>query len=256
MNSLINHKLKAICIQIPKNASSYLKELLCNHYGFESIEISRNDFYYFCENKNTNLDCFYKDSHNEPSVQVHYLRAKGIVRYYETMFDNEKLINKPIKPTYINKEIWQSYYKFSFTRNPKSRFISSYNFFKQNKKKYKSFIFKSIEDLINIYNNNPELISDLIFSHTFITQYDHLVSNNYYINLDYIGKIETIEIDLQNIFKILNIEVKDIEVNDIIYKNETIKNNFDNILLTKNVLDFINNYFKKDFKTFGYSIEL
>jgi hypothetical protein len=244
MNALINHKLKAICILIPKNASSYIKKILCTFYEFQVIKIARDDFYSFCEFKNTNLDCFYNNSHFEPSVQIHYLRSKGIVRYYESLPQNNN----------FDKNVWNSYYKFSFVRNPYNKFLSSFLFYEQNNKKYKSFKFKNMEEMINAYYNQPNIISDLVFSHTFITQYDHLVSLNKYINLDFIGKIENLNDDLHTVLTLLFSKVNS-KYNKCSYeieKNETIKNDSDSELLTPNTLLFINNHFDNDFNSFKY----
>ena len=180
MNALINHNLKAICLTIPKNASFQNKYILNEYYDFNTLNVIRYDFNVF--SKDSKL-CY----NNE---QIQYLRNNGIYRYYETL-DKFVCDNK-----LFTKEKFNEYYKFAFVRNPYDKLVSSYVFYSENRHIY-NFKFNSFNEFVSSFmNNSLNDIEDVVYSHSFITQYDHLVSNDGTLKINFIGKVENLNEDL------------------------------------------------------------
>jgi glycosyl transferase, family 25 len=233
MNALVNFERKAICILLPKNASGYLKTILQQNYGFNIVRLNIENFIEFTT-KSNNIS----EKHKQDEVQ--FIRKKGIVRYYE------KALNKK---GFLSKAQWDTFYKFTFVRNPYEKFVSNFLFFKEHKNKY-NFQFQTLDDLINGFYIKNEIISDPIFSHGFITQYNHLLSSDNNITFDCIGKVETLDDDLKSILSYLKFEIKETETNKVNFTNKMGLDTY----LSLNVLNFINTYFETDFKHFKYNV--
>ena len=94
----INHDKKAIFIHIPKTGGSYVADILEKHYGFKKYYLQRPDHNSFCTGK-------------DKSVKMHENKIHGTLMYYQT----SPYINKIMK---MNQEKWNSYFIFTFVRNP------------------------------------------------------------------------------------------------------------------------------------------
>jgi hypothetical protein len=242
----VNHDLKAIYIHIPKNGGSYIETILQKYYGFTfDYEIKSNNY-------------GFTDVNNEPLLVND---KRGVLKYYM----NSEYLNKKYEMT---KEKWETYYKFTFVRNPYNRIISAYEFLKNNYyndnyyRVNKSIPFPSLFDLFNIQKNG---LNNLIYKegskelyyyhyyHLFITQIEHLLNNSNKINLNFIGRVENLDIDLIIILKELGVKehLKHLDFKGTInatFKNDNIECYFNNELLF-----FVNDFYKDDFYYFGYN---
>jgi len=230
--SFINKNLQLIYISIPKNASTSLASIL-HSFSFENITLKRIDFDEFCEFKN-NIH-----STNKRPYSIH---AKGIYRYFETAFDNHTLL--------CSQEEWNSYTKMAFVRNPYDRFVSAFCFFIEKD----MMVYREMADFIGCKDN----CTDIIFSHAFITQYEHLVSAEGVLKIDYIGKVENLHEEMYNI---LLKHVYNLNIPQPIFIERICKDKLNTSTKKKyyeyfdeTTLKWVNEYFQKDFECFGYKV--
>ena len=104
----INHEKHAIFIHIPKNGGSYISDILSKYYGFKNYYLQRPDHEFFCKGK-------------DKSVDKHENRVHGTFIYYKTSPYLNKLMGMtPLK--------WNSYFIFTFMRDPYDRIVSGWNY--------------------------------------------------------------------------------------------------------------------------------
>jgi hypothetical protein len=212
----INHNLKAIFVHVPKNGGSYISEILNKYYGFKNFYLHRPDHKLFCYGR-------------DRSVDKHENKIHGTLMYYKS----SKYINKIMN---MDKNKWDTYFIFTFVRNPYDRIVSGWNYVNRYKIPFKNYI--NINKNTNSYD----------YWHVFMSQSRHLIDNNGKINVQYIGKFEEMENDLKIILNKLGI-------NNIIH-TPFLKNNknhkryieyYDNDSLEK-----VNIIIKEDLDNFDY----
>jgi len=245
----INYNLKVIFFHVPKTAGSYIQKNLGKYYDFKNFnDLARFDNVFKDLSKLSGRSLFSTNPWSDKSL--------GVNKYFCTS-------NKLIKMISLNKKEWDAMFKFTFVRDPYSRFISSWNFV-LNGFKNKNAIIKndkldkesSLLDNLKNYNDikhfidNKDNLTDIAYNHTFVTQYQHILNENDINNMDFIGKMENLEDDLQ---KVLN----KIGINEIIHKKEKKVNKTDHepykTYYNQEILDFVNTWFDEDFKNFNYT---
>ena len=196
----INHDLKAIYIHIPKNGGSYINKIITEFYNFTFVK-------YFCRkdhdefNNFSDKPCKYKDELGFVNI-----REKGIVNYLIGSEEYLKIANLTI-------EQWNSYYKFTFIRNPYDKIISAYHFVNKVFAQHPTFI-----DFLN----NKENCDNWTYSHSFINQYDQLLDCDGNLNINYLGDFNNLNEELINVLR--HIGVKNIVHGKLIEENVKINN--------------------------------
>ena len=138
---------------------------------------------------------------------------------------------KEIK-AHVSKEIWDSYYKFCFERNPWEKLVSWYYFF------YKGESDQSIEDFIESGKAGK------------MVGYD-LYSINGWPVVDKIYKLENLNAALADLTK--RFELKEPLVIEEAKVNKGIKNQADyKDMLTKTEIEMINIMYAREIKMLGY----
>jgi hypothetical protein len=229
----INHDLKAIYLHIPKNGGLYIQNILEKYYNFKTIYFTRSDHYLFDkdENKDNNIENYKNITNGFINI-----RKQGVFRYYSTSKEFNEMSG-------MNDEKWQSYYKFTFTRNPYSKIVSAFKYIvKDEQVGFEDFLDK--RDIVNNY----------IYTHAFITQYDHLINKDNNIDYNFIGKFENLNQDLITI--LFELGIKKIKHANLIKDNIKI-NKSKNInpyvdYYNTNNLPIINQIFEKDFNNLNY----
>jgi hypothetical protein len=256
----INHELKAIYLHNPKCGGAYIRNILTEYYGF--TEVSRNihmNFSDFVDNPiNMNED-----------IDKHTIRKLGKYRYFYSHQD-------------VKKEWFNTYFIFTFVRDPYRRILSAYSYLKKNMYIENNFIeftpdgrinflykqqinnkldkykISNSYENINYFKNfnefikNYKFVNNISFFHSFITQYDQLIDFSNNMNIHYIGKTEILENELVYILNKLGIlEIKHLDVfkNKKINKSKNTKIEFE---YNKETFLFITEYFKNDFEYFNY----
>lgn len=152
------------------------------------------------------------------------------------------------------KSTIDKFYKFTFVRNPWDRLFSAYNFLKKGGINLMDEEFRD-NVLINFTDFNDFVMNwvnhENIYSYThFIPQFEYLTNEQGQISMDYIGRFENIENDL-----------------DIILKNSKIPNHKELMVMNKTFiksLDYKDHYsteakekiyqiYKKDIELFKYT---
>jgi len=233
----INHELKAIFLHNPKCGGIYITNILLYNYKFEIMNHENHPNYEeFISPRKINID---------EDTDKHTIRVYGKYRFFYSYEDT-------------NKKLLENYFIFTFVRNPYEKIFSAYQYLKRvlkNEKIRNTYENNYYFENFNIFVKNMYNVNNISFFHAFIPQYEQLMNYSNRININYIGKTETLDYDFINILTILNINK--IEHCENIYLN--LKAN-SNDSLKKKITDeineetfiFINKYFEKDFDIFDY----
>lgn len=164
---------RVIYIHIPKTGGLTVEKILCSRYGFKKFTFDRGNY----------------DFLNDPRGKL------GILRYI-LMYSEES-----------KKYDLQNFFKFAFIRDPYSRCLSAINYLydlsekKKNKfpKDYSTFIRRSRSDVY-------------FYMHFNLTQLESLKDLDGNVNIDFIGRFETLMKDLKHVlFNILKMEYREID---------------------------------------------
>ena len=178
---IISHKYKFIFFAVPKTATHAIRFALRPHLGPDDEE-------HVFQVKNTKF--------NIPEFQD---RKNGHFTVDE------------IKP-HISDEVWNSYYKFSFVRNPFDRFISL-SFFHFKALKNSSGHINQL--LIKLAKAKTESRPEMFKSQTVF-----LYENDRQTPMDFIGRFENIQSDFNKFCDLMNIPATDLqEVNSSNHKH-------------------------------------
>ena len=217
----INHDLKAIFIHIPKTAGTYIANHLEEYYGFKTYLTRRPDHKIFC----MSID---------RTNRSHENKIHGTLMYYKTSPYINDLMG-------MNKEKWDSYYKFCFVRNPFDRLVSGWNY-------------------VNRYNiplhafmNINKKSTDWDYWHVFMNQTRHIINEKGKIGVDFIGKYESLETDFRKILNHLGItKILHNSKNKINSKvHQDYKTYYNSELVER-----VHLFFQEDFNNFNYDNDI
>lgn len=228
----INHELKAIYIHLPKNGGLYIQKILEEFYGFKTM-------YFTHENHNLFSDLSIENIQPENNGFINF-KKQGLIRYHMTSEKYSNAVN-------LTPEKWNTYYKFTFIRNPYDKLVSAYKYINSNNYGNKKVTFQQFVE-------NKDNCSEYTYFHAFISQYQQLLNLNNEININYFGKFENLNNELINILKIIG--VKKIEHYSIIEKNISInRSNVDKnyaLYYNNDILEKVNDILSEDFLYFKY----
>lgn len=254
---LVNTEMKAIYIPLPHTGSKYISEILFRYYGFNEFHVKKEDISDFYKTEDQlvyGLEVY--DS------EFYSITDKGIVRF---ILDED---TGDVYDTKITKEMWDSFYKFTFVNDPYTRVVRSFIHCKNNI--FKDDIFFNLADkyeektdinaeflencdLQDLIKSRDDLPNAIINS-TFITQTQHLLDNNNNINFQFIGNTKFIDRDL--ITALITIGFTEIKhfkrknwTSELMYYCQ-LKNIHEH--LSNENIEFINNFFKEDFENFHF----
>lgn len=161
------------------------------------------------------------------------------IRHLE-IFDEEKLNN---------------YFKFTFVRNPWDRLVSAYHFLKQGGKndRDKSWAEKHLSDFDDfcdfVFGLSQQSVASRILSEQhFQSQYKYLEDSKENIKVDFIGKVEKIEEDFQQVKDVLGVKAKLRQRNKSRHKNYV--NSYNE--KTKKI---VQEFYSKDIELFNYKFK-
>jgi hypothetical protein len=214
----INHNKKAIFIHIPKNGGSYIANILSKNYGFKNYYLQRPDHIQICKDY-------------DKSVKTHENKIIGTLIYYRTSSYLNKIMN-------MDNHKWNTYFIFTFIRNPYDRIISGWNYINKYNIQFDNFL--------NFGNHT----NSWDYWHVFMSQYKHIIDTNNKIRANYIGKFENLEDDLVIILKKLGFN----NINhNISVKNSKKHDNYKSYYKNNDILNKVNYYINDDLKYFNFT---
>jgi len=265
----INHNLKAIYIHNPKCGGLYITKILETFYDF--IPVATNNLALDHKEINKIYETIRLDTET-------LLKTNGVVEHITTNCNSE------------SQEIWNTYYKFTFVRNPYTKLISAFKYCNHSMKLYRKYknindtssntdeTFNSfwnnleedeedeedeeydeddneplslVEFMINLFN--PEFKEKGILFHSLYTQTKHLEYSK--TKYDFVGRFENLDEDLIKVLIELKLPIKHQRflINDIEINNSNKRLVFD-ININEEILDRINKTFYEDFHNFNYEL--
>jgi DNA repair ATPase RecN len=216
---IISHKKKFIFIHIYKTAGTSISKSLLPHARF----IEKISSYYptYILVKIINILLNLEQMGNKWINGVHK---------HATAFEVKK---------YLDKKIFDEYFKFAFVRHPMDWQVSLYEYIKRARHKdhdkVKEMTFKEFV-LSEIKNKSPR-------------QIDFLTENKFFI-VDKIYKFENLEKDIEKLYKILNIDIKK---NSIKHLNNSQRDKNFYKYYDNELEEIVKDYYYEDFERLGYN---
>ena len=222
----INHDLKAIFIHNPKTGGSYISKILDDFYNFRHIS-------------------FVPDKNNPKLNKPQYFQEEDSLIKINGIINFKIGSSEFLDLTDMTHEQLNSYYKFTFIRNPYDKIVSAFKFISNGYSSictFQEFIYKKQ----NCKNN--------IFVHSFINQYDFLLDHNNKLDINFLGDFNNLNEELINVLKKLG--VKEITHGKLITENIKINHSLNTSYYYKyfneETLKVVNMYFKNDFDKFHF----
>jgi hypothetical protein len=125
------------------------------------------------------------------------LRKTGIKKYYPALANFPQHASALYVRELIPEEIFNTYYKFTFVRNPWDWQVSLYHYMRQSKTHFQHDLIMSL---------NFEEYIDWRVNHDLRLQSDQFVDEGGKILVDFIGKFENLEKDFGQVCNLLSIE--------------------------------------------------
>lgn len=190
-------------------------------------------------------------------IRIPKTASTSIERFCKTI-DKDCIISDESKPPYghytasqvknmVTEQQWNEYFKFTFVREPNSWVISQYRHNLQYYYKWENLqIILDKNKKLRLPEDNILTEKDIIKLYILLDCWFGYPNQYIYINdsINFIGKFENLQEDLNKILKILNINTE--------YKVEHLnKNNSQKLILNDDSKEIIKILFKKDFELYN-----
>ncbi|WP_426430860.1 sulfotransferase family 2 domain-containing protein [Winogradskyella sp. HB-48] len=214
---MISHAHKCIFIHIPKTAGSSINSFFHPDVKFHFKNADYDRLFGWC-----------------PKRKLHMQHATA---------------SQLLETELISEEIWNTYYKFTFVRNPWDRSYSDYLWMKQFaniKDSFKNYM-RQAGDFTTILNDNTK--------DTFLG--DHILGQHKFFDLkgplevDFLGRFENFSNDIQTVLKTVGINR---QFNKNLNKSKRKFNHYSRFYSNSN-RDLVLEKYRKDIELFGYDFE-
>jgi len=144
----------------------------------------------------------------------------------------------------VGQEVYNSYYKFSFVRNPWDKAVSQYMYIKE-RKDLLEFIGMTSKDPFIKYLNLIQKIKHVQWEE----QFKFVLDDNGELIVDYLGKLENFQEDVLVVLDKLKLDVDNIP-----HSKKTKRKSYDEYYDDESK-ELIRNMYKIDIETFGYTFD-
>lgn len=150
----------------------------------------------------------------------------------------------------ISQSIWKSHFKFAFVRNPWDLMVSSYCWWLRKGRRFNEYIANKAKKVEQCSDFKEFILSD--FGSTHINEFEAkdlsywLCDENGEIIVDFVGKVENLEGDLQYVFNQLGTSCPQLKIQNASQRS-TYQNYYD-----RETKEVIANRFKWTIETFNY----
>jgi hypothetical protein len=220
---IVSDSNKFIFIHIPRTAGTYVSKKICNSLGVKKWREFIGEPKKLINREGNALGNCYSGEYSEYESNKH-ITAKN-------------LKNK------IGKKKWKSYFKFAFIRNPWDRILSIYLKKRREATGIRRFLFENSKFKFNSY----VILKYGLGVGKVMRQTEYVEDENGHIIVDYIGRYEKLEKDLEKIYEKLMLESRQEEPYDGT-ENVSYKNYFLN--MTKRI---VKKKFRKEIEKFDYT---
>ncbi len=181
---------------------------------------------------------------------IWFRNAKVGTRLIFSALENENisLIAESPSNCYYCPSSYEDYFKFAFVRNPWERFVSGWldKVVKNNLLNFNKEIHEKMQDFESFVIYCSEL--NLKTCNRHFRHQNKLIDLN---EIDYLGRMESFNNDLKQIFDILGLSLKKVPIKN---KSET-KSSYDSFYTNK-TKEMISDMYRKDIQLFKYSYDL
>jgi hypothetical protein len=195
----------------------------------------------------------YKPFDDKQAIFVHIPKCAGI-SINKSLFGNLAGGHTTLEQ-YVNifePKLFQSYFKFTFVRNPWDRVVSAYCFL--NKGGFNQWDKDFYEKELAPYQNFSDFVKNwlthenIFKHHHFKPQYTYIVDKYHKVSVDYIGYFETIEQDYQYIANKMG-------VNTLLEKKNIVLRDDYKSFYNQETKDIVADIYQEDIKLFNYSFD-
>ncbi len=146
----------------------------------------------------------------------------------------------------LHRDIFDSYFKFTFSRNPWDRIVSLYHYYKQTKRSYKDKKYLNPESIMDSFENFVDFLNSEHGKIVAPTQISWIEDSNDKPRIDFVGRFENFEDDWNKICKRLGIERK------LPHLNKSEHDHY-RIYYSKELIEKVGELYKEDIKFFNYN---
>lgn len=189
--------------------------------------------------------------HNKKCIFVHVPKAAGR-SVAESLGWDRNLYGGHHRALYLRfryKRVYENYFVFSFCRDPLTRAISAFNYFKNSKTFQRQSGDRSLFKAVDESENFDQFCKKFLFDKNPLDLIDHFKPQHYFlcdaedkILVDFLGRFESIEKDFKIIAEKLNVSA------ELEHRNKGLQQQS----VTKETKNIIKKIYEKDFKIFYY----
>jgi hypothetical protein len=231
----LNHDKQALYVHNLKCGGRYVCSVLARFYKFH---VDGTMYQY---QEETDAQFFTPQPLYQEKRYVNSIQRQGIYRFWLRRYGRFMMDN---------------YFKFTFVRNPYTRFYSAFAHLRQsrhvdsdpywNSDAYMQACYTSF----NQFSKSQRELSGRDACHAFITQFDHLCDDDGTLQFNFIGRLEQLDDDLITVLHHLGLAPE-----FYLFSKQTLKTSSSTSFVEaydQEVLDFVNIHFEKDFVAFSY----
>jgi len=143
---------------------------------------------------------------------------------------------------YLLPDLLDNYFKFAFVRNPYDRYVSTCYFLNRNNNSMDKRPVEMMKEIVK-----SDVLKTKMLYHP---QYSFIVNKDHQLKTDFIGKFEKLDVDFQLLSEHLQFSYAKLNL-----RNHNAHPPYQE-LYDEELRELVYEYYKKDFTTFDYSVDI